>query len=269
LSTDEPDGGEPSERSAGAPAPDPAPHPRGPAAPDQAARNPGKARLSILVGAIIFLLVCSNLANAFFPTLSTEYPLLLIAGSAANRNLILASGQVPFYAYFVVAVIRLILPDIAFFYLGYDYGDRALGWMERRTPRMGQMMRELERLFGRFGWAIVIFLPLLIPSNPVCLIAGASRMRPRLFWALDLIGIVLRVLVMFWIGDLFEDAIGSILDFISRYRVPLTAVTVGIVGFTFWRETRAGTSDIQQLYELEDELEADADAAEGAGGDQA
>jgi membrane protein DedA with SNARE-associated domain len=235
------------------------------AARDANRREPGKARLSILIGTIIALLVAANLGNAFFPTLSTEYPLILIALSAANRNLILASGQLPFVAYFVVATIRLILPDIAFFYLGYDYGDRALAWMERRTPRVGAMLRELESLFGRFGYFIVVLAPLLIPSNPICLVAGASRMRPRVFWALNLFGIVARVLIMMWIGDVFSDAVGWLLDFIASYRIPLTVVTVGLVGFTFWRETRAGTSKIQQLLELEDELEdemeADADAS--------
>jgi len=221
--------------------------------------RPGRARLSILVGTIIALLVASNLGNAFFPDLSTKYPLLLIALSSANRNLILASGQLPFAAYFVVATIRLILPDIAFFYLGYDYGDRALGWMERRTPRMGAMLRELERLFGRYGYVIVPLAPLLIPSNPICLVAGASRMRPRVFWTLNLLGIVGRVLIMLWIGDTFEGAVTWLLDFIAEYRIPLTVVTVGLVGFTFWRETKAGTSDIQQLLELENELEAEAD----------
>jgi membrane protein DedA with SNARE-associated domain len=239
----------------------PDPDPEGGATSGSAGRSdeprPGRARLSVLISAIVVLLVCSNLANAFFPTLSTEYPLVLIALSAANRNLILASGQVPFVAYFFVATFRLILPDIAFYLLGYDYGDRALGWMERRTPRVGAMMRELESLFGRFGYVIVLVLPLLIPSNPICLIAGAARMRPRVFWTLNLIGIVGRVLIMLWIGDVFSGAVDWLLDFIAQYRLPLTAVTVGIVGFTFWRETRSGTSDIQQLLELEDELEAD------------
>ena len=219
--------------------------------------RPGRARLSILVGTIIVLLVCSNLANAFFPTLSTEYPLVLIALSSANRNLILASGQLPFVAYFVVATIRLLIPDAAFYYLGYDYGDRALGWMERRTPRVGAMLRELELLFGRYGYFIVPLVPLLIPSNPICLVAGASRMRPRVFWTLNVFGIVARVLIMMWIGDVFEGAVDWILDFIGRYRLPLTVVTFGLVGFTFWRETRAGTSEIQQLLELEDEIEAE------------
>ena len=220
-------------------------------------RTPGRARLSILIGTIITLLVCANLGNAFFPTLSTEYPLVLIALSSANRNLILASGQLPFVTYFVVATIRLILPDVAFFYLGYDYGDRALGWMERRTPRVGAMLRELERVFGRYGYFIVPLAPLLIPSNPICLVAGASRMRPRVFWTLNLLGIVGRVLIMLWIGDTFEGAVSWLLDFIAEYRIPLTVVTVGLVGFTFWRETKQGTSGIQQLRELEDEIEDD------------
>jgi membrane protein DedA with SNARE-associated domain len=215
----------------------------------------GRRGLAILVGLIIALLVCSNLANAFFPKLSTEYPLLLIAMSAANRNLILVGGQVPVVAYFVVGAIRLLIPDVLFYLLGYHYGDRATTWMTRRTPRVGQLMGELERLFQRFGWAIVLFLPLLIPSNPICLVAGAARMRPRVFWSLNAVGIVGRLVVMLWLGDVFSEPIDWLLGFISDYRLPLTVVTVGLVGFTFWRETRAGTSDIQQLLEMEEELE--------------
>lgn len=244
---------------------DPGPRTRPGAGHDADRAAPGRARLSVLVGTIIVLLVCSNLANAFFPTLSTEYPLVLIALSSANRNLILASGQLPFLPYLLVATVRLIIPDAAFYLLGYDYGERALTWMERRTPRVGLLMRELESWFERFGHLIVLFLPLLIPSNPICLVAGAARMRPRVFWTLNLIGIVGRVLIMLWIGDVFEGAVSWLLDFIGEYRLPLTVITVGLVGFTFWRETRAGTSEIQQLLELEEEIEEDLEADAGGG----
>ena len=227
-----------------------------PAATAADEHRPGRARLSVLIGTIIALLVCANLGNAFFPTLSTEYPLMLIALSSANRNLILASGQLPFVAYFVVATIRLILPDIAFFYLGYDYGDRALGWMERRTPRVGAMLRELESLFGRYGYFIVPLAPLLIPSNPICLVAGAVAHAPP--GVLDAQPHRHRRSRPDHVVDRRRRSRApspGCSTSSAEYRLPLTVVTVGLVGFTFWRETKQGTSGIQQLRELEDEIE--------------
>jgi membrane protein DedA with SNARE-associated domain len=222
----------------------------------------GRRGLSLLVGPIIALVVCSNLGNAFFPTLSTEYPAILISLNAANRNLILASGQLPFLVYFLIGTIRLLIPDIFFYLLGYYYGDGAIVWMERRTPRFGAMMRQLEDLFARFGHAFV----LIIPNNPVCLIAGAAHMRPRVFWTLNVVGTIGRVLLMLWFGVIFQDAIDSILAFIADYRLPLTVVSFGLVAFMFWRESRGGTSEIQQLLELEDELEESSDGGGGTSG---
>jgi len=215
-----------------------------------------RSGLTLLVGPIIALVIASNLGNAFFPTLSTEQPLLLIMLNAANRNLVLAAAQVPFVAYAVVGVVRLLLPDVFFYLLGFFYGDRAIVWMEQRTPRFGTIMRQLEDLFGRYGHALV----LVFPNNPVCLLAGAAHMRPRTFWTLNIIGTIGRVLLMWWIGDIFQDTIDVVLDFIGQYRLPLTVVSFGLVGFTVWREMRAGTSEIQQLLELEEDLEPESDA---------
>ena len=60
---------------------------------------------------------------------------------------------------------------------------------------------------------------------------------------------------MMWLGDVFEGPSTGSSTSSADYRLPLTVVTFGLVGFTFWRETRAGTSEIQQLLELEDEIE--------------
>ncbi len=222
-------------------------------APGGSREHPGLGRrnLTLLVAPIIALVVASNLGNAFFPTLSTEAPLLLIALNAANRNLVLAAAQLPFAPYLAVGVIRLLIPDIFFYALGHFYGDRAIVWMEQRTPRFGTMMRYLEDLFGRYGHAIVM----VFPNNPVCLVAGAAHMRPRVFWTLNVIGTIGRVLLMWWIGDVFQGTIDSILGFIGDYRLPLTVVTVGLVGFTFLREVRTGSTEIQQLLDLDDDPE--------------
>jgi membrane protein DedA with SNARE-associated domain len=209
-----------------------------------------RVHLLVLIGPIIALVICTNIGNALFPTLSTENPLLLIALGAPNRNLIIASAQVPFVPYFVIGFLRLLAPDYFFYALGAHYGDRAISWMEQRTPTVGKMMRQLERVFGRAGHVLV----LIMPNNPVCLLAGAARMRPRVFWTLNIVGTVGRLLLMWWIGILFQGWIDAFLGFVADHRIPLLVVTVGLVAFSGAREWRAGSSEIQQLIELEEEL---------------
>jgi len=210
-----------------------------------------RRHLLLLVGPIIVLVIMSNVGNVLFAELSTNRPLLLIALSAPNRNLILASHQIPLAAYFIVGFVRLMIPDFFFYALGYHYGDRSTRWMERRTPSFGTMMRQLETLFAKAGHILV----LIMPNNPVCLIAGAARMRKSVFWTLNVVGTIGRLIIMWLIGEAFQSTVDTVLDFISRYRVQLLLVSALLVGFQVLWEWRSGNSEIQQLMELEHELE--------------
>lgn len=231
--------------------PDPTPAPARPVTGGAAPDPLDRVHLLLLIGPIIALVICTNIGNALFPTLSTENPLLLVALGAPNRNLIIAAAQVPFLPYFVVGFLRLLAPDYFFYALGTHYGDRAISWMEHRTPTVGRMMRQLERVFGKAGYVLV----LIMPNNPVSLLAGASRMRPRWFWTLNVVGTIGRLLLMWWIGLIFQEWIDALLGFITEHRIQLLVVTVGLVLLSGAREWRSGSSEIQQLIELEEELE--------------
>jgi membrane protein DedA with SNARE-associated domain len=208
-------------------------------------------QVTLLVGPIIALVIANYLGNASAPKLVNENPELLIALSALNRNLILVVNQISPVAYYTIGFVRLLLPDVFFFLLGWYYSDRAIIWMERRTANVGRYMRQLEGLFGRYGYVLV----LIIPNNPVCLLAGAARMRPRTFWALNIIGTIGRLVLLAWLGDIFSGPIDAVLGFIRRYQPYLLAISIASVAFTVWRESRTGSTEIQQLLELEDELE--------------
>jgi membrane protein DedA with SNARE-associated domain len=244
--------------------------PSRPAAPgDGPARHRPKLdrrHVTLLVLPIIPMWVATQASGALFPTLSTENPTLLILLSAANRNLIVAaaSGQgwldagnaVPLVLYGIIGVLRLLAPDPFFYAIGESYGDRAIAWMERRTPTFGEMLRELERLFAKAGWAFA----LVLPNNYVCLLAGAARMRRSWFWALNITGTIGRVIIMYFVGRALQDWIDRALGFVSDHRVPFLIASCGLVGVTLLREWRAGTSEVQSLMSLEHELEADAEA---------
>jgi membrane protein DedA with SNARE-associated domain len=239
-----------------------------------APRSPVDRRhVFLLVAPIIPMLIGTQLSNAFFPVLSTGNPTLLIFLAAPNRNLIvaarsaqdwLAMGDVkPLLLFAVIGFLRLIAPDWFFFEIGSHYGETAISWMERRTPTFGQLLRELERLFAKAGWLLV----LIMPNNYVCLLAGGAGMRRSLFWALNIVGTIGRLLVMWWIGQTFQEYIDRVLGFISEHRIPLLALTVGLVLLSTLTEWRSGNSKVQALMDLEHELEEQSPEVVGDAGD--
>jgi membrane protein DedA with SNARE-associated domain len=201
---------------------------------------------------IIVLLIASNLGNALAPSLVLDHPLLLIALNPSNRNFIFVAGRVDPVSYYLVGTLRLLAPDPFFFLLGRWYGEAAISWMERRTPTYGQLMRTLERWFAKARWPLVT----TIPNNPVCLLAGASAMAVGVFVLLDVVGTIGRLVLLRWLGQAFQAPIDWVLHLVAEYRWPLLALTVAAVGITVLREWRAGTSEIEQLIELDDELGA-------------
>jgi membrane protein DedA with SNARE-associated domain len=245
--------------------PEPDPDPAGPsddARAAAAARRPGgrplgRRHVLLLVAPIIPMLVGTQIANALFPTLSTENPLLLITLSAPNRNLIVAThgpNAVPLALYFAIGFARLLAPDPFFYAIGWHYGETAIRWMERRTPTFGELIRQLEWLFTKAGGLLV----LVMPNNYVCLLAGASGMRRSWFWTLNVIGTIGRLVLLWQVGEVLDAQIAAILSFIAEYRVPLLVLTIGLVVLTSVREWRTGTSEIRQLIDLEHELEKQA-----------
>jgi hypothetical protein len=132
--------------------------------------------------------------------------------------------------------------------------------METRTPTVGKIMRSVERYFVRWGHPLVV----LFPNNYVCVIAGASRMSPTLFFFLNLTGTVGRLLVVAWVGDIFQGPIDSILGWVADYRIPLLAISITIVAVGALNEARRGRKGMRALEVLEREGE-DEDAQDTAG----
>ncbi len=214
-----------------------------------------------LIVPLIGLVIAAQVGDAFAPTLVDRHPLLLMTLNARNRNLILVVNQVDLFWFFVVGTFRLMLSDPLFYLLGYFYGDSAIAWMERRSTTFGRWARQFEDLFRKASYALVV----IAPNNPICLLAGAAGMRPVVFFTLNFVGTIGRLILIVWLGETFEAPIDWVLDFIQDYRWYLLAITVSIVAVTVIRELRQGTSEVGQLKQLGDTLEhadTDADAAD-------
>ena len=210
--------------------------------------HPGRRHLTMLIAPIVVMVVAAYTADALWPDLVTNKPLLLMSLSAKNRYLVLVVNHVDLWAYYLIGTIRLLLPDPFFYAIGWFYGAAALRWMEKRTPTAGRYMRSVEGWFGKWGAPLVV----LFPNNYVCLVAGAAKMRPVKFAMLNIIGTIGRLFMLQIIGDIFAGPIDSLLGFIAQWRIPLLAVSIGLVAIFWIGELRRGGKEVEAFRELED-----------------
>jgi membrane protein DedA with SNARE-associated domain len=220
-------------------------------ASDSPRRRP---RLPFLLVPIAGLVVASNVGSALAPSLVNDHPLTLLALDARNRHLVLVANSVDAVPYFVVGAVRLMLADPLFYLLGFFYGEPALRWLDRRGGSIGRFLRAVERFFAKASYPLVF----LAPNNYICLFAGASRMPPPVFLALNLAGTLVRLTLFRLLGEALERPIDAVLDFIGRNQLPLTAVTVTVVVVQVLWDRRRGSGELEALAELEDEIEGDA-----------
>lgn len=213
---------------------------------------PSPHTLKLLVAPVVFLVICSNVANVFWATLHDDHPLLLIALSSINRYLILVSDELDAVSYYTVGTLRLLVSDPLFFLLGYWYGDRALRWMDEKAPTWGPMLRRFQALFGKAAWPLVA----IAPNNYICLFAGAAGMHIGLFFALNLAGTVGRLYLIRVLGDTFSSPIDSVQDLVSEYQWWLVAASAVLVLLSLRKELGGRGGEIEQLTHLDEDLAA-------------
>jgi membrane protein DedA with SNARE-associated domain len=207
--------------------------------------------LWLLLTPAIVSLVAANVGDALAPTLVKPHPLLLIALTPRNRNLVLATNHLGAVAYYTVGGLRLLSSDPLWYLVGRLYGDRAVAWVEQKSPTYGKMLRRFEQGFGVAAWPLVF----LAPNPYICLFAGAAGMAVLPFAVLNLTGTAARLFVIRWVGDIFQKPIDQVLRFIEHYRWPLLAVTVAIVVVTVIRDRRSGGGELGGIRELAAEEE--------------
>jgi membrane protein DedA with SNARE-associated domain len=219
-------------------------------------RPPGQHTLKLLAAPIITLIVISTVGDASAPHLVDHHPLLLLAMNARNKNLILVTNYLDAPTYYVVGALRLLLSDPLFFLVGYWYGDAALDWMERRTKSFGDLLRQVERWFGKAAYPLVF----IAPNNYICMFAGASGMAVPGFFAVNIAGTLVRLYLIRRLGETFDEPIDDVIGFIRDYRLPLLIVSIALFGFLMLSELRQTKAEFDAIAEGMDDDEADAEA---------
>ena len=76
----------------------------------------------------------------------------------------------------------------------------AHAWLSRSAPTVAPGVRRGEELFRRFGWPLVA----VAPNGAICFAAGSTGMGPHAFALLNLSGTMIRLALIWWLGDVFE-----------------------------------------------------------------
>jgi membrane protein DedA with SNARE-associated domain len=214
-------------------------------------RRPSRRALTLVSIPLIFLVIISYVGDAMAPTLVDRHPAWLIALNARTRNLALVTNELDPWTYYGIGFVRLVVSDPLFFLLGYWYGDAAVEWMERRTRTWGQMLRQVEKWFGKAAYPLVF----IAPNNYICLFAGAAGMSIRAFVVLNVTGSLFRLWLVRLFGKAFEAPLDVVVDWIGDNRAILLVITVGLVLVSIALEARSGETEVGSLAHLDDELE--------------
>jgi membrane protein DedA with SNARE-associated domain len=214
-------------------------------------RRPSRRALTLVSIPLIFLVIISYVGDAMAPSLVDRHPAWLIALNARTRNLALVTNDLDPLSYYGIGFVRLVVSDPLFFLLGHWYGDAAVEWMERRTRTWGQMLRQVEKWFGKAAYPIVF----IAPNNYICLFAGAAGMSLRAFVVLNVTGSLFRLWLVRVFGRAFEAPIDAVVEWIGDNRAILLVVTVGLVLVSIALEARSGETEVGSLAHLDEELE--------------
>jgi membrane protein DedA with SNARE-associated domain len=212
--------------------------------------------LTLFLIPVTILGVAGIVANAILPTLIAEAPVLVPALTTRADRLILVAPLLPGEVFLSVALLRELIGDPLFYLFGRRYGDVGIRWLEQRSGPDSRWLRTVERLFRRAAYVVVAVWPI----NIVCVLAGATKMRPLAFFSLNITGTLIRVGLILVIGDLLADPIRSIVSFITDYQWYLTGITFTLVAVSLVRQGLRGRGAVESVDELQQELaEAAAD----------
>lgn len=190
------------------------------------------------VAAFVALVICGYVATGVAPNWANSNPEGLLALNARVRHLLLAvGGGIGWWPYALIAGTRLALAFVVCHLIGRAFSERVLVWFGKYLGYRREQMTALIDGFDKVDWVIV---PFFAGSNIVAAISGIRRMHPVRLAVYLAVGITGRLALYWWLGKAFEDELDSVLDFIGRWQLPLTIVSIALVLVTIGLNVKRG-----------------------------
>jgi membrane protein DedA with SNARE-associated domain len=182
-------------------------------------------RLAVVSIAITIQTVTKLAALGFAPVLLRDSPLLFLALDSANQNLLLAATKVDFVPFLVIGALRRFALDPLFFFTGKWFGTGAIEWVRCRSKRTRGLVNTVERVFVRVS-SLAVFL---YPNELICVLAGATGMKPWRFMLLNVSGAICAVFVIRLIAMAASEPLSAIVSYSDRNTTVLTAIILAVV----------------------------------------
>jgi hypothetical protein len=188
--------------------------------------------------AFVGLLICTNVASAIWARWVETNPEGLLLLSSRNRYLALTlAAGVPVATYAVIGFFRIAIAFVVCHLIGRVYGQTAVGWFTRYLGVTHEAIVGFNRMFDKAQWVLI---PFFAGSNIVAALSGVRRIPPFRLAVLLTIGIVGRLLLMWWLARLFEDPLVDFLEWLQRYQWWAVGISIAVVVLINFRNLRAG-----------------------------
>lgn|GEM_PF-3405740 len=177
-------------------------------------------------------------------------PEALVALNPTNKNLALVNGdkyKIEALPYYAIGFSRLLLTDPLYYLIGFWYGDRALKWLKKKSKSMKTIFEESEKFIKNMSYVMVF----ISPASYICVLAAAIGMKFRTFLAINIAGTVFSLVTIRLLGNQFGGGIDTVVDFITKYRWQVFAVSIVFVGYTLYRDLGSDKSDLAILKDVD------------------
>ena len=178
-----------------------------------------------LIAAGVAIAVATGLGAAFAPYLLVHHPFWLLALNPWPRHQLLVAPEAPIVPFVLVVVVRGLLSCAVSFEIGRCYGTRGVALLEGRSTESGRMVRAIERLFGRFSYAFLLFTPGWFTSA----LAGMSGIARVRCLTLNCVGLAAWALVHHRVGAWLEPWTAPIVRYLQEHVLAATLVCVLLV----------------------------------------
>lgn len=187
--------------------------------------------------AFVALVVCSNVGTAVSTKWVNSNPEGLLLLSSRVRHLVLvAGGDISWWAYAGIGAFRLALAFAICHVIGRAYGRTVLVWFGRYLGARAEQIQNILQMFHRAEWFVI---PFFAGSNIVAAISGISKVSVRRLVVLLSIGLSVRLAFWWAVARVADDEVDAVLDFLDTYQRPALIVsivlTVIVVGVNLYR----------------------------------
>ncbi len=194
----------------------------------------------LTLAAFVGLVVCTNIAGVSWARLLQSSPETLLLLSSRNRYLALALGaDVSPLAYWIIGPARIAIAFVVCHLIGRAYADTALGWFVKYLGVTPEALDQFNKGFAKAEWVII---PFFAGSNLVAALSGIHQTSWQRLVVFLTVGIYVRLALIWWLADVFDDELTSFLSWLQRYSWWAVGISFVLVILVNLRNFRRGAA---------------------------